>query len=125
PTTPPTQTPPSSTPTQPTTPPAVHPAIAITKNPKSQTVASGGTATFTIKVTNTGDVDLNNVTVTDAQAPGCARNLGTLLKGTNVQYTCTQTGITAAETNVAIATGTAGGQTVTAQDTAAVKVAAL
>ena len=51
----------------------IHPAIKIEKGPDSQTVSSGGTATFTIKVTNTGDVTLTDVTVTDALAPGCAR----------------------------------------------------
>src|SRR5205823_3680510 len=44
-------------------PPVAHPAISIVKNPKSQTVNSGGTATFTITVTNTGDVALTDVTV--------------------------------------------------------------
>src|SRR5215213_1051486 len=33
-------------------------SIAIEKNPKSQTILKGTTATFTIKVTNTGDVPL-------------------------------------------------------------------
>ena len=62
--------------------PPQHPKIAIAKNPNNQTVttklatttgASGankttvtyGDAHFTIKVTNTGDVTLHSVTVTD------------------------------------------------------------
>jgi uncharacterized repeat protein (TIGR01451 family) len=100
--------------------PATHPAITIVKNPKSQTVASGGTATFTITVTNTGDVALTNVTVSDALSPNCNRTIGTLNPGQSVSYTCTRANVTASFNNVAVATGTAGGRTVTAQDTAPV-----
>ena len=53
--------------------PIPHPAIAIVKNPKSQTVAKGGTATFTITVTNTGDVTLTDVHVDDPLSPNCNR----------------------------------------------------
>jgi uncharacterized repeat protein (TIGR01451 family) len=107
--------------------PATHPAITIVKNPKSQTVTRGGTATFTITVTNTGDVALTNVTVTDALSPNCNRTIGTLAPGASTSYTCTRANVTANFTNVAVATGAAGGTTVTAQDTAPVtaKAAAL
>jgi uncharacterized repeat protein (TIGR01451 family) len=100
--------------------PATHPAITIVKNPKSQTVTSGGTATFTITVTNTGDVALTNVTVSDALSPNCNRTIGTLNPGQAVSYTCTRANVTANFNNVAIATGHAGATTVTAQDTAPV-----
>ncbi|HSO13445.1 MAG TPA: sortase, partial [Anaerolineales bacterium] len=43
------------------------PAINIVKSPATQTVLSGGTASFTLAVTNTGNVTLTNVNVTDAQ----------------------------------------------------------
>jgi uncharacterized repeat protein (TIGR01451 family) len=100
--------------------PATHPAITIVKNPKSQTVTSGGTATFTITVTNTGDVALTNVTVSDALSPNCNRTIGTLNPGQSTSYTCTRANVTASFNNVAIATGHAGATTVTAQDTAPV-----
>jgi uncharacterized repeat protein (TIGR01451 family) len=100
--------------------PATHPAITIVKNPKSQTITSGGTATFTITVTNTGDVALTDVTVTDAQSPNCNKTIGTLAPGQAVSYTCTRTNVTASFNNVAVVTGKAGGMTVTAQDTAPV-----
>jgi uncharacterized repeat protein (TIGR01451 family) len=107
--------------------PATHPAIAIVKNPKSQTVTRGGTATFTITVTNTGDVALTSVTVSDPLSPNCNRTIGTLAPGASTSYTCTRANVTANFTNVAVASGTAGGTTVTAQDTAPVtaKAAAL
>jgi len=101
-------------------PPATHPAIAIVKNPKSQTVTSGGTATFTITVTNTGDVALTNVTVSDPLSPNCDKTIGTLNPGQSTTYTCTRTNVTASFNNVAVATGHAGATTVTAQDTAPV-----
>jgi uncharacterized repeat protein (TIGR01451 family) len=107
--------------------PATHPAITIVKNPKSQTVTRGGTANFTITVTNTGDVALTNVTVSDPLSPNCNRTIGTLAPGASTSYTCTRANVTANFTNVAVASGTAGGTTVTAQDTAPVtaKAAAL
>jgi uncharacterized repeat protein (TIGR01451 family) len=107
--------------------PAAHPAIAIVKNPKSQTVTRGGTANFTITVTNTGDVALTNVTVTDPLSPNCNKTIGTLAPGASTSYTCTRANVTSNFTNVAVASGTAGGTTVTAQDTAPVtaKAAAL
>jgi len=107
--------------------PATHPAITIVKNPKSQSVTRGGTATFTITVTNTGDVALTNVTVSDPLSPNCNRTIGTLAPGASSSYTCTRANVTANFTNVAVASGTAGGTTVTAQDTAPVtaKAAAL
>jgi len=100
--------------------PATHPAITIVKNPKSQTVTSGGTATFTITVTNTGDVALTNVTVSDALSPNCDKTIGTLNPGQSTSYTCTRANVTSSFNNVAIATGHAGATTVTAQDTAPV-----
>jgi uncharacterized repeat protein (TIGR01451 family) len=100
--------------------PVTHPAISIAKNPNSQTVTKGGTATFTITVTNTGDVTLTNVVVTDVLSPNCDRNVGTLNPGQSVTYTCTKQNVQSDFTNVAVATGHAGSQTLTAQDSAAV-----
>ena len=41
----------------------IHPAIKIVKSPDSQTVRVGDTASFTLTVTNTGDVPLSNAIV--------------------------------------------------------------
>jgi len=111
-------------PPPPPPPPTAHPAISIVKDPKSQTVAKGGTATFKITVTNTGDVTLKNVTVADALSPNCNRDVGTLAAGASISYTCTRANVTADFTNVAVATGHSGSTTVTARDTAPVNTKA-
>ena len=73
----------------------IHPSILVEKTPDTQTVVTGSTVTFTIKVTNTGDVTLTNVNVADAQAPGCAKAVGTLTAGQSTQYDCTLPNVTA------------------------------
>ena len=103
-----------------------HPAISITKNPKSQSITTGGTANFTITVTNTGDVALSNVAVTDAQAPDCAKAIGDLAAGATMSYDCALTNVGASFTNSATATGhPAVGADVSATDTAPVTVNAV
>ncbi|HEV2069735.1 MAG TPA: hypothetical protein VGR26_08080, partial [Acidimicrobiales bacterium] len=93
------------------------PAISIDKRPvgwngvgtETQEVVSGQAATWTITVTNTGDVALTNVRVTDPLASECdltgaeAFSLG--IGGSRV-YTCSRPNVTAGFTNVATATGT-------------------
>src|SRR5207247_744560 len=108
--------------------PVPAPAIAIVKNPKSQTVAQGGTATFTITVTNAGNTVLTNVTVTDPLSPNCSRTsaqipaLASMAPGATVTYTCTRPNVRGNFDNVATATGTPpSGPNVTASDTAPVK----
>src|SRR5439155_160041 len=67
----------------------INPAITISKLPATRTILTGSTATFTIKVTNTGDVDLTNVTVNDAKTPSCNKVVGNLAKGASTSYDCT------------------------------------
>ena len=102
------------------------------KNPKAQTVAMGGTATFTITVTNTGNVTLTDVHVDDPLSPNCNRTkadipaLASMAPGAAVTYTCTKTNVQASFDNVATAIGTPPtGPDVTASDTAPVKVKTL
>ena len=101
----------------------IAPGIAVSKTPDLQTVVIGGTATFTIEVTNTGDADLTAVDVTDVVAPDCDRTLPTLLVGETFSYSCTLAGITADLTNVAdvVASEPSGG-TVSSTDSADVTV---
>jgi uncharacterized repeat protein (TIGR01451 family) len=112
--------------------PVPAPAIAIVKNPKSQTVAVGGTATFSITVTNAGNTVLTNVTVTDPLTPNCNRTsadipaLASMAPRATVTYSCTRPNVRASFDNVATATGTPpSGPNVTASDTAPVKTKAL
>jgi uncharacterized repeat protein (TIGR01451 family) len=112
--------------------PAAAPAIAIVKNPKSQTVAVGGTATFTITVTNAGNTVLTDVNVVDPLSPNCNRTkaeipaLASMAPGATVTYTCTRPNVRGNFDNLATATGTPpSGPNVTASDTAPVKTRAL
>ena len=116
------------------------PRIAIVKSPKSQTLttkltttknANGattttvkyGTATFKIKVTNTGNVALHSVTVSDPQSVDCGRSIGSLPVGASRTYTCTRAAVSSNFTNVATVKGLSPkGTQVTATDHANVVV---
>jgi uncharacterized repeat protein (TIGR01451 family) len=95
-------------------------SIAIAKE-ADQTVVSGSTVTFTISVTNTGVVDMENVTVTDALAPDCDKDLGVLDAGDSTGYTCTVAEVVTDFINSATVRGTTSvGVEVTDTDTASV-----
>ena len=102
----------------------IHPEIQISKTPATQAVAAGGTATFTIAVTNSGDANLTGVTVSDPQTPDCNRSIGALAAGASyASYTCTRTNVTAGFTNTANVTGKPPvGPDVTGSATAAVQL---
>jgi uncharacterized repeat protein (TIGR01451 family) len=79
------------------------------------TVPSGSTVTWRIAITNTGNVPLRNITVTDTNEPDCAGPVvASLAPGASTAYTCHTDNVTATMTNTASASGTApGGTTVT------------
>jgi len=97
-------------------------ALGMTKE-QDQTVVSGSDVTFTITISNTGYLDLSNVTVTDAEVPDCAQTIGDLGVGISRTYTCTVASVTASFTNTATVTGTSPAGPVTDTDTATVTVA--
>ena len=80
-----------------------NPSLTIDKSPDIQTVTSGQTATFTITVSNDGNVTLTGVTVSDPEAPNCDRDIGNMAPGDSVTYTCTLANVTSPFTNVATA----------------------
>ncbi len=62
--------------------------ITIVKDPPLQVIAPGETARFTMTITNSGDLDLTDVIVSDPQAPDCNRDIGDLSVDDVVAYTC-------------------------------------
>ena len=99
-----------------------NPQISLLKGPDTQVVIEGETATFTIAVTNTGNVTLNNLNVADPLAPNCALSQTTFAVGEVVNYSCSLTAVTASFINVATATAVWESTTVTATDSASVTV---
>jgi uncharacterized repeat protein (TIGR01451 family) len=81
-------------------------SLDIEKAPDLQIVPSGGTANFTMTVTNTGTSTLVNVTVTDAMVPACDMVIASLSPGASNTYNCSDVGVTMAYTNTAVVTGT-------------------
>ncbi len=80
------------------------PGIDIQKTPDTQLVGPGGTATFTITVTNAGATPLSNITVGDPLAPACDATIAALAIGESTSYDCDVTGITGDFTNTASVT---------------------
>ena len=90
---------------------AINPSIMIEKTPDLQHVVVGQTATFTIVVTNTGDVALSGVTVTRCRGAELQRAAGSIplllaspRHANSFTYTCTMT-VTGDVTNVATTVG--------------------
>ena len=103
----------------------VHPAIVIELTPDTQTVPAGIDFLFHINVTNTGDVALNGVTVSDSLIPGCNRVIGDLEAGITVTYSCLGSGVTQSLTNSVTVVGLPpAGQDVSTSDDANVVVTA-
>ncbi len=101
----------------------ISPAIEISKLPDLQQITSGSDANFTIIVTNTGDVALTNVAVTDPLAPNCNRNFASLAPGASQTYDCSLAGVTGDLTNTAdVVAATPLGESVSDSDTASVDV---
>jgi hypothetical protein len=107
-------------------------SVAITVSPPVQTVATGGTAAWTVSVTNTGGAYLYAVAISDPAAPGCgsppsayADTMNFMAPNVTVSYPCSLAGVTAALTNtVVVSAATGPGPVITQSATAAVSVQA-
>jgi hypothetical protein len=100
------------------------PLVLSAVEPQKQEIFPGGTADFTITVTNTGAVLLDTVSVTNSPFGDCNRDgLGPLSPGSSVSYDCTATGIAESTLNAIQATGgVSGGAPVTHGSNGYVKV---
>ena len=99
------------------------PGILLEKDPATQTVLVGSDVTFTITVTNIGNVDLSGVVVADGLVPACDSTIGALARGASASYICVAPAVPADFTNSATATGTPPiGPDVESTDTALVDV---
>ena len=91
----------------------VNPAIDLEKTPENQTILAGANAQFTMRIKNTGDLDLHNVILTDAFCDGGAPTL--VSKGDNDanniltpsevwEYSCVRSAVQTDFTNTASVT---------------------
>ncbi|MGW7536621.1 DUF7507 domain-containing protein [Amycolatopsis sp. NPDC054798] len=69
----------------------LRPAVALSQQVDKPAYRAGDQATFTLKTTNTGDVPLHDVTISDPAVPSCARAIGSLAPGQSVVGTCSAT----------------------------------
>src|SRR5690606_7036448 len=106
------------------------PQISVTKVADPTTYnAAGQIINYTIQVTNTGNVNLGNITVVDPLT-GMNESIGLLAPGAfqtfNTSYTIQPADLTLDSLpNIVTASGTGNAQTVTDRDTAVVNVFAL
>ena len=98
-------------------------SIDIAKTPDVAVVDIGASHTFEIAVTNTSNVDLTDVEVTDPITPSCDRVIGAMAPGEVVSYSCDVASVTGFINNIASVTGIApDGFEVSDSDPAAVTI---
>ncbi|MEU4669435.1 hypothetical protein AB0F91_15970 [Amycolatopsis sp. NPDC023774] len=83
----------------------IHPAVAVTESAAPAQVREGDRVTFSVTVSNTGDVELDDLAVTSSQVPDCAKQLGVLTPGGKQAFTCTTVAGKDGFTNSVTATG--------------------
>ncbi len=83
----------------------LHPEIKIIKTLTTDPVSIGSSVTFAITVTNTGDVRLTRISVTDPRVKICEIELDALDAGESESYTCQDSTVEATYTNIATVEG--------------------
>lgn len=107
----------------PTATAATGPLIISGQKPRFQDFFPGGDAAFTVAITNTGSVEFQTVTVSDAVSPDCNRgDLGPLSPGQSTSYTCTRENVAESYLNELQVNGTTTDTTVSHRSNAFVKV---
>ncbi len=81
------------------------PGLSVSKTADETSVVAGAGVHFHVTATNTGNVPLTGVVVTDAAAPGCAGSPGALAVGAHVTLDCV---VTTSAGNVPTLSNTAG-----------------
>ena len=97
-------------------------SIDVLKTPDTQTVTAGGSVTFTITISNTGNIPLSNIVVTDPLSPDCDRIFATLQVAEVVSFTCTKTLVQTSFTNVVTVSASTGTSTISDSDSAEINV---
>ena len=85
---------------------ALIPGIDVRKTTRTPSLLASETAVFDLSVTNTGDLDLMDVLVSDPLAPSCDQLIALLPVGGSVSWSCTLSNVLADLTNVVTACGT-------------------
>ncbi|MEM7030932.1 MAG: LamG-like jellyroll fold domain-containing protein, partial [Chloroflexota bacterium] len=99
-----------------------NPGLSVTKLPDIQYVEDSGTATFTITISNTGDITITSISAVDAVAPNCDQSGLTLAPMSYTTYVCS-VNVTGDLTNTITVNGTPDvGQSITDAYTAVVDV---
>ncbi|HSF79928.1 MAG TPA: hypothetical protein VLA49_01760 [Anaerolineales bacterium] len=105
--------------------PSCEPKIDIRKQeegPDTRRFSSGSDVHYEIAVTNTGDVELSNVVVTDTLVMDCNHDIGSLAIAEVYTYTCEMPNVIQGFTNIAAVQGEGNGIKVFDEDPSTVEI---
>ncbi|QFU94541.1 hypothetical protein YIM_47075 [Amycolatopsis sp. YIM 10] len=100
----------------------INPGLSLSKQALGGPYREGDSVLFKVEVANTGDEDLENIKVTDTQAPECARTINLLLAGTSESYPCAMTAKDDTEVKTVASTVATDNKPLTSEATAQIDV---